>query len=51
MLEVGTRLRCEHCGAEAIVTNAGDGQVVCHAKPMRVVAIPGSSSERGSTET
>jgi hypothetical protein len=35
---LGTKLMCETCGAQAVVIKAGDGQVSCHGKPMKVVA-------------
>ncbi|MDP1818300.1 MAG: desulfoferrodoxin [Acidimicrobiales bacterium] len=32
--EAGKRLKCESCGAEIVVTKAGDGTVTCCGKPM-----------------
>lgn len=38
MNETGTKLACEVCGAQAVVTKGGDGELQCHGRPMRVVA-------------
>jgi hypothetical protein len=44
MLNVGTRFRCEVCGAEAIVTKGGEGEICCHDQPMAVVTPSATSS-------
>jgi hypothetical protein len=35
---LGKRYRCKVCGTEALCTNAGDGEVVCHDEKMEEVA-------------
>ena len=32
--EMGKRYACGVCGAQVIVTKAGDGALVCHGQPM-----------------
>ena len=34
--EIGKRYCCTNCGAEVIVTKAGDGAVQCCDKPMEM---------------
>jgi len=36
----GTRLRCDHCGAEAIVVKDGGAELACCAQPMTVTFTP-----------
>ena len=38
MNDLGTKLRCTTCGAQAVVIKAGDGTLRCHGGPMEVVA-------------
>jgi desulfoferrodoxin-like iron-binding protein len=33
--KLGKRLKCEECGAQVLVTKAGDGEVHCCEKPMK----------------
>ena len=35
---IGTKLVCDHCNAQVIVTHNGEGVVECHDTPMRVLA-------------
>ena len=38
----GTKLACDTCGSQAVVVAAGEGEVRCHDRPMKVVAgVPG----------
>jgi desulfoferrodoxin-like iron-binding protein len=30
----GTRMKCETCGAEIVITKGGDGTVICCSQPM-----------------
>ncbi|MBN2238760.1 MAG: hypothetical protein JW712_03220 [Dehalococcoidales bacterium] len=32
--QIGKRYRCEKCGAEFIVTRAGEGEISCCGQPM-----------------
>jgi hypothetical protein len=34
--QMGTKLICDECQAQVIVTKAGAGTVLCHGVPMRV---------------
>jgi desulfoferrodoxin-like iron-binding protein len=34
--QVGKRYKCAKCGAEIIVTRAGNGTVVCCGQPMEI---------------
>ena len=34
--EIGKRYACKKCGAEVIVTKAGDGGVKCCSEPMEI---------------
>ena len=34
MNSAGSRLKCETCGGEVVVTKAGDGEMQCCGKPM-----------------
>ena len=36
MNQMGTKLICDECQAQVIVTKAGSGTVMCHGVPMRV---------------
>jgi hypothetical protein len=46
---IGTRLRCGTCGAEAILTKAGDSKLTCCGGSLAPVATPGHA--RGGDET
>lgn len=35
--KLGKRLKCENCGAQVLVTKAGEGQVHCCDTPMKEV--------------
>lgn len=35
--KLGKRHKCESCGAQVLVTKAGEGEVCCCGKPMQVV--------------
>ena len=35
---LGKRMTCPDCGAQALVTKGGEGQVECCGKPMELVA-------------
>ena len=34
MNKIGSRVECETCGNQLIVTKAGDGEVMCCERPM-----------------
>jgi hypothetical protein len=34
---LGKRYTCAECGAQALVTKAGDGTLECHGSPMEIV--------------
>jgi hypothetical protein len=38
MNQTGTRLVCDRCGAQVMVTKGGDGEVWCDGVPMRDLA-------------
>jgi hypothetical protein len=38
MNQTGTRLVCDQCGAQVMVTKGGDGEVMCDGVPMRNLA-------------
>jgi hypothetical protein len=46
-VRVGTRLRCDRCGAEAIVTAQGDADLQCCDAPMTVIFEPAASETSG----
>ncbi|TML64104.1 MAG: hypothetical protein E6G17_03620 [Actinobacteria bacterium] len=35
--KLGKRYSCAECGAEVLVTRAGDGELSCHGEPMDVL--------------
>ena len=35
--KLGKRYSCAECGAEVLVTKAGDGELACHGEPMDVL--------------
>lgn len=37
MTKTGEKYKCNICGNEVVVTNAGAGQLVCCGKPMEIV--------------
>jgi len=45
-LTAGTRLRCEDCGAEAIIIKAADAELVCCGKEMTATFAPASPSQQ-----
>ena len=49
-VRVGTRLRCDQCGSEAIITAAGDAQLECCGAPLTVIFEPASSAASGGDE-
>jgi hypothetical protein len=38
--QMGTKLVCDQCQAQVIVTKAGSGTVMCHDAPMQVAGGP-----------
>jgi hypothetical protein len=40
---MGTKLICDECRAQVIVTKSGTGTVMCHGAPMRVAGAGGAS--------
>ena len=38
MNETGTKLSCETCNAQLVVTKGGSGEVMCCGSPMQVVS-------------
>jgi hypothetical protein len=53
MNKMGTKLICDECQSQVIVTKGGDGSVMCHDAPMRVAgaggARPASASQGSAT--
>jgi desulfoferrodoxin-like iron-binding protein len=37
MTKVGQKYKCDICGNEVVVTNAGTGELVCYGKPMNAI--------------
>jgi hypothetical protein len=52
MNRTGTRLVCDQCGAQVMVTKGGDGEVTCDGVPMRNLAAakPAADSPAGAAE-
>lgn len=50
---LGTKLSCEECGAQIVVIKGGEGEVVCHGRPMQVAAgaMDAESQKRRSQRT
>ena len=42
MNQMGTKLICDECQSQVIVTKGGDGTVMCHGAPMRVAGASGA---------
>ena len=42
MNQMGTKLICDECQAQVIVTKSGTGTVMCHGAPMRVAGAGGA---------
>jgi hypothetical protein len=40
MNQMGTKLICDECQAQVIVTKTGEGTVTCHGVPMRPAGSP-----------
>jgi hypothetical protein len=50
MNQTGTRLVCDQCGAQVMVTKGGDGEVWCDGVPMRNLAAgPPATASSNST--
>jgi hypothetical protein len=45
--QMGTKLICDECQAQVIVTKSGTGTVMCHGAPMRVA---GAGGDRRPTD-
>lgn len=45
---LGTKLECETCGGQVVVTTGGDGEIHCHGAPMRVIAGAGDASSQAA---
>lgn len=45
-LQVGTRVRCESCGSEAIITGPADATIECCGQPVTVIFTPADSEAR-----
>jgi Desulfoferrodoxin, N-terminal domain len=43
MNKLGTRLRCETCGGELMVTKGGEGSAECCGQPMQLPAPSGAA--------
>lgn len=50
MNKIATKLICDECQAQVIVTKAGDGTVMCHGKPMRVGGAGGPARPTDATQ-
>ena len=46
--QMGKRYRCSKCGAEFIVTKAGEGMISCCGQPMELKSTTNKPKEVGS---
>ena len=49
-IRVGTRLRCDKCGSEAIITGNGEAELGCCGQPLTVTFEPAPSAAAGGNE-